>query len=60
MKKDKLNITVVGLGYVGLSMAVLLAQKNNVIALDINKDRVDSINNKVVGVPIIEAAGGRH
>lgn len=47
MKKDKLNITVVGLGYVGLSMAVLLAQKNNVIALDINKDRVDSINNKV-------------
>jgi UDPglucose 6-dehydrogenase len=46
MKKDKLNITVVGLGYVGLSMAVLLAQRNNVIALDINNDRVNSINNK--------------
>ena len=28
-------------------MAVLLAQKHNVTALDINKDRVDSINNKV-------------
>ena len=47
MKKKELKITVVGLGYVGLSMAVLLAQKHNVTALDINKDRVDSINNKV-------------
>lgn len=47
MKKDKLNITVVGLGYVGLSMAVLLAQRNNVIALDINNDRVNAINNKI-------------
>jgi UDPglucose 6-dehydrogenase len=47
MRKKELKITVVGLGYVGVSMAVLLAQKHNVTALDINKDRVDSINNKV-------------
>ena len=47
MKKKELKITVVGIGYVGLSMAVLLAQKHSVTALDINKDRVDSINNKV-------------
>jgi len=46
MKNKKFNITVVGLGYVGLSMSVLLAQKNKVIALDINKDRVDQINKK--------------
>lgn len=45
MTNKKLNITVVGLGYVGVSMAVLLAQKNNVIALDINLERVNAINN---------------
>jgi len=38
------NITVVGTGYVGLSLAVLLAQTNKVIALDIVKERVDKVN----------------
>jgi UDPglucose 6-dehydrogenase len=47
MIKKELKITVVGLGYVGLSMAVLLAQKHNVTALDLNRDRVDSINKKI-------------
>jgi len=42
-----MNITVVGTGYVGLSLSVLLARKNNVIALDIDHDRVKSINNKI-------------
>jgi len=46
MINKKFNITVVGLGYVGMSMSVLLAQKNKVIALDINKDKVDNINKK--------------
>ncbi len=41
-----MKICVVGTGYVGLSLAVLLAQKYEVVALDISKDRVDSINNK--------------
>lgn len=41
-----MNITVVGMGYVGLSNAILLSQNNNVIALDIDNKKVDSINNK--------------
>lgn len=41
-----MNITVAGTGYVGLSMAVLLAQHHDVIALDIIKEKVDLINNK--------------
>lgn len=39
-----MNITVVGLGYVGLSNAVLLAQHNNVRALEIVQAKVDLIN----------------
>ncbi|MCF7203575.1 nucleotide sugar dehydrogenase [Pseudomonas oligotrophica] len=42
-----MNITVVGTGYVGLSNAVLLSQHNHVVALDIVKERVDLINDRV-------------
>jgi UDPglucose 6-dehydrogenase len=38
------KLTVVGTGYVGMSMAVLLAQHNEVTALDIDASRVDLIN----------------
>ena len=40
----KYKITVVGTGYVGMSVAVLLAQHNDVIALDIDAGRVALIN----------------
>ncbi|MGE9213558.1 nucleotide sugar dehydrogenase [Exiguobacterium aurantiacum] len=48
-----MRITVAGTGYVGLSMAVLLAQHNDVIALDIMKDKIDMIN--VKQSPIVDA-----
>ena len=43
---DKTKITVVGSGYVGMSLAVLLAQHNDVVVLDVDPARVDKVNNK--------------
>lgn len=43
---DTMNITIAGTGYVGLSNAVLLAQHNHVIALDIITEKVNLINDK--------------
>lgn len=40
------KIAVAGTGYVGLSMAVLLAQHHQVTAVDIIPEKVDLINNK--------------
>src|SRR5690554_2021469 len=42
-----MKILVVGTGYVGLSNAVLLSQKNEVYALDIIEDKVNKINNRI-------------
>ncbi|KGF03303.1 nucleotide sugar dehydrogenase [Anaerococcus lactolyticus] len=41
-----MKIIVMGMGYVGLSNAVLLAQTNEVIGLEIDQKKVDLINNK--------------
>jgi len=41
------RIVVVGIGYVGLSLAVLLSQKNEVVAIDLDESKVDKVNNRV-------------
>ena len=40
------KIAVAGTGYVGLSIATLLAQHNDVVAVDIVQERVDKVNNR--------------
>lgn len=47
-----MNIVVVGMGYVGLSNAILLAQHNKVIICDIVKEKVDMLNRKKL--PIVD------
>ena len=46
-KVSSAKIAVAGTGYVGLSLAVLLAQHNEVVAVDIVPEKVEKINNRV-------------
>jgi len=48
-----MNISVVGIGYVGLSNGVLLSQTNNVILYDLSQEKVDMVNLKKS--PIVDA-----
>ena len=42
-----MKIAVVGIGYVGLSLAVLLSQKHDVTAADICPDKVRQVNSRI-------------
>ena len=42
-----MRIAVAGAGYVGLSIATLLAQKNEVILVDVIQEKVDKVNNRI-------------
>ena len=42
-----MKISIAGIGYVGLSNAILLSQKNTVVAFDISPKRVEQLNNNV-------------
>lgn len=47
MEKIRYNISVAGAGYVGLTQAVFFSRSHNVVLIEPNKDRVDSINNRI-------------
>jgi len=47
-----MRIAIAGIGYVGLSLAVLLAQENDVTAVDIVQSKVDAINDRIS--PIVD------
>ena len=46
IKKEEINIAIIGLGYVGLPLAVEFSKKYNVVGYDLNRLRVSEINDK--------------
>ena len=54
-----MNITVVGIGYVGLSNAILLSQHNKVVALDVVEEKVALLNKGISPIADKEIEGRR-
>jgi len=50
-----MKITVVGIGYVGYSLAILLSKKHEVVAYDIDENKIDCINSKKTPIKDLEA-----
>lgn len=55
MKSENLRIGIIGLGYVGLPLAVAFAEKYQVVGFDINQNRVDELLNGIDGTLEIES-----
>ena len=49
-----MNIAIAGTGYVGLSNAILLSQHYEVVALDINLEKIDMLNRKQSPIEDVE------
>ena len=45
LNKEKIKISIVGLGYVGLPLAVEFSKKFTVTGFDLNENRIDELNN---------------
>jgi UDPglucose 6-dehydrogenase len=55
MSLNKKNIVVVGLGYVGVANSILLAQKNDVLVVDLDEKKINLINKKISPIEDEEA-----
>ena len=43
-KTNQLNLAIIGLGYVGLPLSLLLSKKNQVVGIDIDKKKINHLN----------------
>ena len=55
LKLEDIKLAVIGLGYVGLPLAVEFGKKRSVIGFDINQSRTDALHPLVTGEPASSA-----